>query len=248
MTWFKAWLLFGASTLAAYTTPPNYTFSPWIPESLLLQPVLQGSYQSSQLATLQASLGTAYNPYALEIGVEAFHSKKTSFSFEDFYLNGRWVLWDENLGDAVTVAIGGQLSLVSMIAVKEKALFHYGNFESVLFGSVGSEYYCSEFSTQWKNRWWVTGGAGIANQRSPWYIANGAFEVAINPLQRFRVFADANIGQGRMQKGVDVGLAGTVESCDWGSLDFSYAYRVFARRIPKGVSIYTISYYYPFGL
>lgn len=248
MKLIRTLLLCTASALTAYTTPPNYTFSPWIPETLVLEPVIQAAYQSSRLTTVQASLGTAFDPYALEIGAEGFHSKSTSFSFEDAYLNGRWVVWDQNLGDALTVALGGQVSLVSMIAVKEKALFHYGNFESVLFGSVGAEYYCSEFSTAWTHRWWVTGGAGIANHRSPWYITNGAFEVAFNPLQRMRVFADANIGQGRMQKGVDVGLAATMESCDWGSFDFSYAYRVYARHIPKGVSIYTLSYYYPFGL
>lgn len=237
-----------ASSLAAYTTPPNYTFSPWTPETLLIEPLIQGAYQSSQLATVQASVGTAFDPFALEVGVEAFHSKTTSFSFEDVYLNGRWVLWDQNIGDALTVALGGQVSLVSSIAIKEKALFHFGNFESELFASVGSENYCSEFSTVWKSRWWITGGAGIANRRSPWFIGNGAYEYAFCPAQRMRVFADATIGKGHLQKGVDVGIAATYETFDWGCFDFSYAYRVYAKHIRRHVSTYTLSYYYPFGL
>lgn len=241
-------LLALASSLTAYTTPPNYTFSPWIPQTLLLEPSLKGAYQSSQLTTIQASLGTAFDPYALEVGVEAFHSRKTSFSFEDVYLNGRWVLWDQNLGDALTVALGAQLSLVSSIAFREKDLFHFGNFESELFATVGSENFCSEFATVWKSRWWITGGAGIANRRSPWFIGNAAYEYAFYPTQRARIFADAIIGKGHLQKGIDVGVAATYENDCWGSADLSYAYRVYARHVHRHVSTYTLAYYYPFGL
>lgn len=242
-------MIFSSLSLSAlFTTPPNYTFSPWTPPSLLIEPAIKGMYQSSQTAVVQASLGTAYDPFALEVGVEAFHSKRTSLSFEDVYLNGRMVVWDQNQGDFLTVAVGGQMALVSSIAYRERDLFHFGNFESSLFGAIGSETYCSEFATEWKSRWWLTGGVGIANRQSPWFFGNGAFEYAFTPAQRGRIFVDSTIGFGNLQKGVDVGLALTYETFDYGCCDLSYAYRVYAKRVKRGVSTYSLCYYYPFGL
>jgi hypothetical protein len=235
-------------SLFGYTTPPNYSYTPWIPDTLEIQPSVTGAYQTSQLATVGASVGTAFEPYAIELGADAFHSKKTSFSFEDFFLIGRYQWLNENIGDPVSLTFGAKCSLVSHIAVRERDLFHFGNFEAEVFASVGSGQFCSEFATDWTSRWWVTGGAGVANRHSPWFIGNGAYEYALCPSQRVRAFVDAIIGVGRQQKGIDVGVAGTWETFDYGSADLSYAYRVYARHVSRKVSTFTLCYYYPFGL
>lgn len=241
-------MLCAACTLTGYTSPPEYTFSPWIPDTLVLQPSLQASWQTSQLATVDASIGTAYDPFALEIGAAAFHSKTTSFSFEEISLTGRYLWLNQDIGDPVSVAVGLRLALVSSIAIKQRDLFHFGNFETEVFASVGSQQFCSEFATDWTSRWWLTAGAGIANKGSPWFIGNSAYEYAFCPNKRARIFADAIIGQGSKQKAVDIGVAGTYESFDYGCIDLSYAYRVYASHVKRGVSSLTLGYYYPFGL
>ncbi len=241
-------LLFVAGSLVGETSPPNYSYSPWIPISLELQPSLKGEWQNSGLATAKASIGTAFDPFAAEVGIEAFHSKKMSFSFEDVFLLGRYLWLDQDKGDRVSLAVGAQLSLVSSMAVKQRDLFHFGSFEAELFASLGSEQYCSEFATDWDSRWWLTVGSGIANKGSPWFFGNAAYEYVFCPNARARLFTDAVIGQGHKQKALDLGVAGTYESFDCGCIDLSYAYRVYGKYVRRHVSCYTLSLYYPFGL
>ncbi len=231
---------------ATLSAPPNYTFSPWTPQTLVLNFSTPCSYASNQIIRLGAALGTAFDPFALEIGANGFHSKKTTFSFEDAYINGRMVLWDQNLGDPLTFAIGGQFSAVSSIAFRQKELFHFGNFESQIFSTLGSENFPSEFCTAWTSRWWLTAGAGIANRRSPWFIFESAYEIALCELKRVRLFAEGIIGKGDLQKEIQLGIAGNWDTLDYGGLDFSYGYRIYASHVEKKVSTFTLNYFYSY--
>ena len=234
------------SALSAYQTPPNWSLTPWLPETLVIESALKGAYQSCDIATVQASLGTAYEPFAAEIGIDTFHSRKVSYAFEDAFLIGRYQWLNQNIGDPFSVVFGGKFSLVSGLAFREANLFHFGNREFEGFASIGYEQYCSEFATEWTSRAWLTAGVGVSNRNSPWFTANGAYEYAFSPLCRARIFADAIVGaRWYLQKGVDVGLAGTYETLYCGAFDFSYAFRVYAEHVSRNVSTVTLCYYYP---
>lgn len=247
---------------------------PWFPRYLEIQGHLNYLYQQyskvkSGDASLKfkskdhffsGSLELAYEKYCAEIELMFSATRKHQFEPDSASATFRYQLFDDIIGDAASVVLGGTLTQVFIGSLKDLSTFHHGQFEGELTLAIGKEIPCQD---TWSLRGWGVAGLGLADHGSPWLHAIAAFEKNFNFGRHLRLYGEFIKGLG----GHDLNLSkkfhgyGSIshESLDCGvmyrygldcdsSLSLGVASRVYAKNCPKDPVFVYVSYLYPFGL
>lgn len=247
---------------------------PWFPRSLEFQPRFTYLHQQytevdtgrgvcckrSKDDFYTASLELAYAEYCGEIETTFAGTGSHHLGPEDVSLTLRYQLFDDVIGDPVSLVAGVTLSQVFSLALKDISTFYHGTAQGEIHAAIGRE--CSTWTT-WSSRWWVVGAFGAGDHGSPWIRGEAAWEKNILEMQQVRFFIHTLYGLGRndlelnvpfegygpiRHQSVDVGLQYRYTfDCD-SILSAGFIRRVYSRNCPKDVNIYFVRYLYPFGL
>lgn len=268
----KVWAFVVASTLSVSLQALD--LEPWYGRYLELTPTLEYTLQNYRKVEtkcghyerktyddfLDLSIGTSFEPYAIDFEVGVANTRHHSFYFNDFALTARYKLLDDVSGDPVTLTAGWTFTAVSHVGLTDLSNFFHGLIENELHLAVGKETTC--FDT-WTSRWWAVGGIGIATQGSPWLRLDGNYEFHLAEMDTLRFFTNTLWGLGGHRlclchpfkgygslhhQSVDVGVAAR-HIFDVGAIfELSYARRLWARNCPEQVNLVRVMFEYPFGL
>ena len=170
----------------------------------------------------------------------------------------RYSWWDDVLGDLLSITTGASLRGVTGKSVADVSSPYHSYFNAEVNGSAGKEWSQGPY---WYFRTYAFGAVGMANRGSPWARANIYFQMNEKDKHQFSLFGKSYWGFGSQRhvivddfhgyakihhQSIDVGLGYRYLFDIWGSFDFEYAYRVFAKSYPESASTFTISYNLPF--
>lgn len=183
-----------------------------------------------------------------------------NFGVDSILLTGRYRLWNDIVGDPLSLSIGIQAIDVFKPAWHDLSVFHHGGIACEAHVAAGKEFECMQF---WTTRIWGVGAIGIGDVGSPWVKGDLVWDHNWWDLHEVRLFAHTlwGLGGDRLNltqpfkgygsirhQSVDIGARYSyfMECGLW--VKFEYAYRVFARNCPEKASIVTLGIQYNFGL
>lgn len=196
---------------------------------------------------------------SIDTDIEFTETPRQSFGFRSFALQGRYLFFDDNIGDKVSLALGGNIRYTSSISLKDISCPYYANCDFEGTVAIGKEFYKEDF---WRVRIWGTGGIGIGNRGSPFFLGIVALEGNIHEVNKWSIFAIGTHGYGRKtvididdfygyanirEKNVDIAGRYGHRFGVWGTLSFEYRRRVYAKCCPEGVNSFAINYLLPFS-
>lgn len=261
--------------LVLLTTVATATdYQPWTKVDLQLYPRVDYIYQhynkvkgsngslnrSGNDHILGFGMYACYSFYSLEFEGRLAHTRDLPCGLDHFKLTGKYQLWNDIVGDPLSVAVGGSVIAASRDAVEEYGLFHHAKLEGEVFVSLGRE--CSDLSN-WLSRWWAMAGIGVGDRGSPWIFSQIAWEKKIFYEWQWRVFADLLFGLGNKaidfsrqfqgyglirHRSVDLGAGIYCSSFCRGDFYLEFKQRVWAYNFPSYAQIFQVCYIYPFGL
>jgi hypothetical protein len=190
--------------------------------------------------------------------IEFTDTPRQSFSFRSTALQGRYLIYDDIIGDKLSMAIGGNLRFTSSRSLKDVSTPYYANcdFEATL--ALGKEFESESF----RSRLWGVGCVGLANKGSPWVSALISLEGNSKEVHKGSIFLAATHGYGRKTvvninhfygygnirvKNLDLGARYGHRFGVWGTLSVEYVRRLYAKRCPKEVNFFSICYLLPFS-
>lgn len=200
-----------------------------------------------------------YLNFEAEINLTRTHNH--DFALEDTKFTGRYLIFDDVMGDPYSLTAGLSLTLPTYHFRHDISLFHSGPAEWEAHMALGKEYPCED---RWQTRWWALGGIGIANRGSPWLRADINWERNFCERHQFRLYAkslwglgdhtiqidDSFPGYGSIRhQTIDVGgrysyllffPCGYLKFLDLSRLEIEYAYRVYAQNAPATVHTVTL--------
>lgn len=196
---------------------------------------------------------------SLDSDIEFTNTPRQSLSFRSVAFQGRYLFYDDIIGDAVSLALGGNIRYTSSRSLKDISCPYYSNcdFEGTL--AIGKEVDCIE---NWRFRFWGVGGLGMGNRGSPWMFALLALEGNNKESNKWSLFFAGSHGYGRKtvveinhfygygkirEKNIDIGGRFGHKFGVWGTISLEYRRRLFAKRCPKDVNTFAISYLLPFS-
>lgn len=163
--------------------------SPWLGSSFELQAktgaILQRSTKIDAAHTIQdddtgqlycLGIQGTYEFMALEVVVNAAHTKHRSLGFSHATQTGRIQFSDDIIGDDYSITAGLSLSEVMTQTLHDVTFIHQGHIEGLLFLSVGKE--LSTSWTRWCQRTYGVMGLGIADHAFPWLYGSAHYEWA----------------------------------------------------------------------
>jgi hypothetical protein len=235
-----------------------------------------GKYSYSRFSSVDSSTQPLKNTsndhnlcFDLDFCVSAYHSilaelefmktPRRSFGFSSAAFQWRFLCLDDLGGHFVSLVVGSNIRVVSKKSLTDISAYRSGEVEIEGNISIGKEFYKLEF---WKVRVWGTGFLGIANRGSLWVRGILAFEGNSEDNYRWGALLKGSHGYGKKtvvdidsfrgygyirHKNLDIGCFFGYRLDKLGTLFFSYERRLLAKRYPKNVNTFILSYFLPFS-
>lgn len=199
------------------------------------------------------------NYYDLEIEIEFAETPKQSWGFRSFAGQFRFLFLDDVAGDPVSLMAGVNIRGVSHHALRDVSCPYHSDVNFELNGAIGKEWSQMQY---WRLRTFAFLGAGIANHGSLWLRALAACEGNHLDRHRYKVFVNSYWGFGPNRavnidhfhgyakihhQSIDLGAGYSYVFDLWGSLGFTYAFRVYAHSFPEYVNFFSLTYSLPFS-
>lgn len=193
-----------------------------------------------------------------EVDVTCADTRHRRFGYDHASFTGSYLLMDDIIGDPLSLTCGITLSQVGREALSDRGSFHQGRFEGQAFLSFGKEISSGD---RWVARGWGSCLIGFADRGSPWLQGMAVWERQYCDSHFLRLMtiarwgSDNHVLRGGHFKGygyiqhrsVDLALRYSYRFDIWGTLNLSYARRLYARNFPQYVNIFEVSYLLPFG-
>jgi hypothetical protein len=181
---------------------------------------------------------------SLELECTGTKNNHTNNSIDNIRITGRWLWWDDLLGDSVSLATGVTLTKAFTSGLKNISSFHHGLSEIEAHLSIGRE---SSSRTTWKSHWWAIGAIGVAEKGSLWLRADAAYEYRICDRHEVRSFLNSLWGLGHRKlhchpfhgygdiahRSIDLGIRYSYLIPYFGDTSLEYAYRIYAYNFPE---------------
>lgn len=221
------------------------------------RPQLEDTFQANVLY-----LGLDFSPtpvWSVDTDLQVADTSAMSFNFRSFAVQGRYLWYDDIVGDPVSFATGASMRITGTHALRDISCPSHGNVDFELNFSLGKEF---EASNQTLLRTWAYGAIGHANRGAPWVRGILAFEANVDDQHKWAIYAEAVNGYGRhshvdlnhfygyariREKAVDFGVRYGKRLDVWGTLRFEYIRRVLAKSSPEDVNTFRVSYLLPFS-
>lgn len=203
---------------------------------------------------------TPYSDFDVRAEMEFAKTPRMNFNWRSVALQGRYQWLDDITGDPVSLTTGINFRGVSAHSLRDVSCPYAAsaNFELTL--SVGKEW-----STDgvWARRTYGYVNLGMANEGYPWTQQLLTYQFNWQDTHALFLYADGYAGFGGKQhinvhhfngwgkiqhQSIDLGFAYRYKFPLWGTLTFSYAYRVFAHNFPERVNFLGVEYHLPFSL
>ena len=210
---------------------------------------------------IDLNLGVTFWPnWDFQVQSDFSHTRKLNWGGQRLGVQLRYLVWDDVVGDPVSLTVGGQVFYVPTRNMRDVSSPYHsqGNLELGL--AVGKEI---DQGYHWLFRFWGFLGAGIANRGYPWLRPILAVEGKFHLSHQIKLFSEGYFGFGDRSRvniddfngyakiahrSIDVGLNYTYHFRIWGALGLQYAYRVYAHAFPRHASTFTAEYRFPFSL
>ena len=187
------------------------------------------------------------------------HTDYQTFGIAHGRLTGRYLWWNDVVGDPVSVVTGLSVTVPSGTSRRDLSTPYHGDVELEVHAAMGKE--CSE-GRYWTKRGWGLLALGVANKGSPW--VRGAFFLEKNSRNDhfWKLFTEGRWGLGHEaldlsepfysygdidHRSVDVGVGYGWRIRYWGILYCQYSYRVYACSYPERTHLFSLMLLYPFG-
>ena len=220
------------------------------------------SDQKSDDQHLNLSFGIAtMGEYHGEVEMKLADTEVQSFGIESLAIAGRTLLFNDLVGDPVSVSAGGSFTLVpNSSTLRDPGAYHHSYSEVEVHVAAGKE---TTSGWSWDSRLWGFGSLGVGNSGSPWLQAYGTYERNFEDTHFASVFADGRYGFGSRKlessasfggyrslayETIDVGAKYAYTLDVYGRIGAEYSYRVLAQYAPEKVHRLAITYFFPFAL
>lgn len=220
-------------------------------------PQIQDPY-NNYLVDFNLDLTT--NPqWCYDVDLQFVDTPKQSFSFRSTAVQGRYLWYDDIVGDAISLVTGINARYVATRSLRDVGCSYHATLNVEANIAIGKEV---DRRGDWLFRFWGFGAAGIANRGSPWVRGIVAIEGNFDNQQQWTVFGRGEHTYGRKttidpnqfngygkirQKSIDVGVGYGYCFGPWGSLKAEYTRRVLAKLCPENVNLFTFRYFLPFA-
>lgn len=187
-------------------------------------------------------------------------TKEREFGLESFSLLGRYLLFNDVIGDPFSLTLGVSTTFLPSATLRDPSSLRHSHLEGELHLSIGKE---QERAWSWNSRYWTMLAFGSGNKGSPWLRGFFAWEKNIHESQYLRLFAEGRCGFGSRSLERVTNFPGyrslAYETFDfgvkyhyvfdyWGTFGLEYMRRTYAKFTPKGLNRITVSYELPFSL
>lgn len=201
-----------------------------------------------------------FDRWNAEIETSFADTRRRTFAFNDVRLTGRYLVWDDDVGDFASVAIGFTAIFPYKEARKDLSLFYHGGVEGEAHVAVGKSCFCGP---RWTSRVWGMAAYGVADLGSPWARGDVHWEWNFCNQHLFDVFVETLWGFGGnnldleerfkgygslRHQSVDVGGRYAYIFPSYVRLEGEVRRRVHARNFPYNALQVVVGLYYPFGL
>jgi hypothetical protein len=198
-------------------------------------------------------------PISLDMDLEIVDTPRQPFGFRSCAFQGRYLFYNDIIGDCLTLSAGGNIRVVSADSLRDISSPYSSNVNFEATVALGKELFSGFY---WKIRVWGLGAAGIANRGSPWVRSSVYFELNSEDNYNFAVFFNGLHGYGKKtvvdidhfygygsirEKNGDVGIKITRKLGVFGSLGAEYKRRLYAKSCPENVNTFEVSYFLPFS-
>lgn len=220
------------------------------------------SDQKSDDQHLNISFGVAtMGEYHGEVELKLADTEVQSFGIESLTVAGRTLLFNDLVGDPVSVSSGGSLTLVPFSsALRDPGNFNHSYAQAEVHLAAGKE---MSSGWSWGSRYWGFASLGAGNSGSPWLQGYGAYEKNFDDTHFVRAFVDGHYGFGGHKlessakfggfkslayQTLDVGAKYAYTLDVWGRVSAEYSYRVLAQYAPEKVHRLSLGFFFPFAL
>jgi hypothetical protein len=218
---------------------------------------------TSQFNSHVAYLGLDFSPspeWSLDCDLQFADTTKESFNFRSTAFQGRYLWYDDIVGDRLSFASGFNVRFTNNASLRDVSCPYHTNVDFEGNFSLGKEFDASE---SWRFRVWGFGAVGHGIRGSPWVRAILALESNIEDQHKFAFYAEGMNGYGRhtrvyindfdgyakiRQKSIDIGVRYGYRIGVWGTLRGEYIRRVLSKSCPQNVNAFLLSYMLPFSL
>lgn len=191
--------------------------------------------------------------------VKFVDTPRQSFSFRTTALQGRYVVWDDIMGDPVTFTVGSSFRYTGTRSLHDVSCPSHATLDVELNIAVGKEI---DYRGFWFWRFWGYGSAGIGNRGSPWVYGILGLEASCEEIHQWALFFMGEHGFGKRntidinnfngygkirQKSIDLSFRYGYKIGVWGTLFAEYQRRVMARLCPEYVNRFEFRYIVPFS-
>ena len=197
--------------------------------------------------------------FSIDGDIEFVDTSKQPFCFSSIALQARYLIYDDIIGDKVSLALGGNLRFTSSRSLRDVAIPYQGNCDLEATIAIGKEF--DQFES-WKFRMWGFGGIGISNRGSPWLFGLMSVEGSFPKSNKWSLFLLSTHGYGHgtvidinnfygygniREKNVDIGGKLGHRFGVWGTLSIEYKHRLYGKHCPKDEMTFSINYLLPFS-
>ncbi|MEN9343411.1 MAG: hypothetical protein RLZZ453_198 [Chlamydiota bacterium] len=217
----------------------------------------------SPLNDRELRMDMGFTPYPLfdvRAELEFAQVGSINWSFQSAALQSRLGIWDDIVGDPVSITVGVDIRGVNGHLLKSVAVPYASEFNLELTCSCGKEWATGAF---WRMHTYGFLAVGQGNRGYPWTRGSVVFQYNLLDTHRFTLFTDGLFGFGGKQhvdvdhfhgwapfqhQSIDVGGAYGYHLGVYGTLTLTYSYRIFAHNFPEGVQSGMLAYTIPFCL
>lgn len=191
--------------------------------------------------------------------LELAQTPRFSFGCRSFALEARYSLFDDVMGDALSLVVGGTFRHVTPRAMKDISTPYHGPFAGEVNLALGKEWCCGP---SWTHRLFALGAFGDATRGKPWLRGDLFYMGNFCDRHQWRIFGLTYFGTGHHDRvninhfhgwgqidhrSIDLGIGYRYLFDYYGSLFFDYKRRVYAHSYPEQVNFFIISYEIPFS-
>lgn len=203
---------------------------------------------------------TIFDNWSAEMEFLLSDVKESSFGPQEWSFTGRYKVLNDSIGDPFTLTLGATFTLPYRPSATDFSILDHGSFEFEPHISLGKETTCEHL---WDTRTWALVGLNIGNIGSPWLRLLFNWEKTFCCGDELRLFAQTLVGFGNSDidpsapfpgysaighRSIDLGVRYSFCFYDCGNLYLGYTFRPWARNFPIYASLFTVGWYYPFGL
>jgi hypothetical protein len=199
------------------------------------------SYHGRTLGA-NGSLYLATSDLSAEVEVFTARTHKRSYSLDAFKETGRYLIFEDALGDPFAWSVGASFTQVLARGFKDPSLLYQGLFLGEIHTAQGLEICCAP---EWTSRLYALEAFGVCSD-SPWL--RGKFGVNLSSLcgHRLACSLEGLYGFGRHKlcpshfdgygevayRTLDLNLEYSLRTDDWNLYSFGLEYRLYARNAP----------------